>query len=96
MTVDVRTTQPPMPPPRLAFGVRRRVQRPATVKQLRVLDAIRTHIKRYTWPPTTRELARAVGLTAATVEGHLEALVRKQLIRRHRGIARGIVVLRAR
>lgn len=72
----------------------RRVQRPATAQQLKVLEAIRTHIKRYGWPPTTREIGRAVSLTAATVEGHLQALVRKQLIRRHRGIARGIVVLR--
>lgn len=54
-----------------------------TVKQQKILDFLKTEIKRNGYPPTVREICDAVGLSStSTVHAHLETLERKGYIRR--------------
>lgn len=54
-----------------------------TVRQQHVLDAIRGYIQAHGYPPTVREIAQAIGVSApATVAQHLDALERKGYLTR--------------
>lgn len=56
---------------------------PLPPRQQQALDAIRAHIQAHGFPPTVRELARAIGVSApATVAQHLDALERKGYLMR--------------
>ena len=65
-----------------------------TDRQQEVLDWIRSHIRRYSVPPTRTEIAHGLGLSeASSVAGHLTALARFGRIEILRGKNRGIRIL---
>ncbi len=69
---------------------------PVTVykKQKQILDYISQYIQLNSTSPTLQEIASAMGLSSlATVHEHLQALVKKGLIRRFDGAVRGIEIL---
>lgn len=53
-----------------------------TRKQRGVLDAASTLVKRTGHGPSVRDIARELGVTAATVQGHIVELERKGFVRR--------------
>ena len=67
-----------------------------TDRQQDVLKAIRDHVGRRGYPPSRKELADTLGLSApGSVEGHLNALVRKGWIELAYDTRRGIRLLNA-
>lgn len=65
-----------------------------TDRQQEVLDWIRSHIRRYSVPPTRTEIAHGLGLSeASSVAGHLTALARFGRIEILPGKNRGIRIL---
>ncbi len=69
---------------------------PVTIykKQKQILDFISQYIQVNSTSPTLQEIADAMGLSSlATVHEHLQALVKKDLIRRYDGAVRGIEIL---
>lgn len=63
---------------------------PLTARQREVFDVIASSIRERGYPPSTREIGRAIGSTSTnTVAGHLAALERKGWIERD-PCARGI------
>lgn len=71
--------------------------RPMGPKTEEVLVAIRTHMRRYGYPPTIREMGRAVGLSSTSVIAHhLRQLVKHGHIGRlEYGASRGLIPLDA-
>lgn len=65
-----------------------------TAPQQRTLRAIRDHVRRHADSPTMQELADRIGVSAATVHEQVNQLVRKGYLRRERGKARGLVIVR--
>jgi repressor LexA len=62
--------------------------------QLEILDFIRGHVAERGYPPSVREISRAVGpLSSSTVHGHLVELERKGWIVRVPNQARSISVV---
>lgn len=62
-------------------------------RQQRILAAIRDSVVRHGYPPSTREIGRAVGLrSASTVSRHLKALEDKGFLRRGESVSRPIDV----
>ena len=52
-------------------------------RQQEILEFLRVHSRRYPYPPTVREIGRAVGLSSSsTVQNHLNALEVKGFIKR--------------
>lgn len=52
-------------------------------RQRQILEFLRSHARRHSYPPTVREIGQAVGLSSSsTVQNHLNALETKGLIRR--------------
>src|SRR4030066_198754 len=69
---------------------------PVTIykKQKQILDYISQYIQLNASSPTLQEIADAMGLSSlATVHEHLQALVKKGVIKRFEGAVRGIEVL---
>lgn len=63
-------------------------------KQLEILDFIRKELNRKGYPPSLREIGRAVNLkSTSTVHGHLERLEKKGFIRRDATKPRAIEIL---
>lgn len=63
-------------------------------KQKQILDYISQYIQQNSTSPTLQEIAEAMGLSSlATVHEHLQALVKKGIIRRYEGAVRGIEIL---
>ncbi len=63
-------------------------------KQRQILDFISQYIQKNGSSPTLQEIADTMGLSSlATVHEHLQALVKKGLIRRYEGAVRGIEIL---
>ncbi len=63
-------------------------------RQKQVLDFISQYIGKNGTSPTLQEIADALGLSSlATVHEHLQALVKKGLVKRYDGAVRGIEVL---
>ena len=63
-------------------------------KQRQILDFINQYIQKHGYSPTLQEIADAIGVKSlATVHEHLQALIKKQLIRKYEGIVRGIEVI---
>lgn len=63
-------------------------------RQREILDFISQFIQKHGFSPTLQEIADALGLSSlATVHEHLEALVKKKVIKRYQGAVRGIKVL---
>ncbi|MEV0829256.1 transcriptional repressor LexA [Nonomuraea rubra] len=62
-------------------------------RQQRILATIRDWVARYGYPPSTRELGRAVGLrSASSVSKHLRSLEERGLLRRSTAVTRPIDV----
>lgn len=63
-------------------------------KQKQILDYISQYIQKSGYSPTLQEIATAMGLSSlATVHEHLQALVRKGVIKRFDGAVRGIELI---
>jgi repressor LexA len=63
-------------------------------KQKQILDYISQYIQLNNTSPTLQEIADAMGLSSlATVHEHLQALVKKGVIRRYEGAVRGIEII---
>jgi repressor LexA len=63
-------------------------------RQKQILDFIRQYIEKYSYSPTLGEIANSIGVSSlATVHEHLQALVKKGVIKRFEGAVRGIEVL---
>lgn len=62
--------------------------------QQRILNFIRSFTSKHGYPPSIREIAKHLGTPyTRTIEYHLEKLEQKGLIRRDRGVSRGIKLL---
>lgn len=63
-------------------------------RQKQILDFIRSYIDKYGYSPTLGEIAEAMGVSSlATVHEHLQALVKKGIIKKFDGAVRGIEIL---
>jgi repressor LexA len=63
-------------------------------RQKEILDFIRGYIDKYGYSPTLGEIAEAMGVSSlATVHEHLQALVKKGIIKKFDGAVRGIEIL---
>lgn len=60
-------------------AVRQRVA--PTQRDLEVLACVRRHIQAYGHAPTRGEIARELGFSRPTAEGHLQALQQHKLVR---------------
>lgn len=61
-----------------------------TVRQVAVLDAIRELTAKVGYPPTSRELAKEVGLSETRIRQHLETLKQRGVVLHAVSIARSI------
>ncbi len=60
-------------------------------RQRQIVDYIAQYIQKNGFSPTLKEIAKAIGVSSlATVHEHLQALERKNVIKRHEGTVRGI------
>jgi SOS-response transcriptional repressor LexA len=60
-------------------------------RQRQIVDFIAQYIQKNGYSPTLKEIAGSIGVSSlATVHEHLQALVRKKIIRKHDGAVRGI------
>lgn len=63
-------------------------------KQKQILDFISQYIQKNGYSPTLQEIAQAMGLSSlATVHEHLQALVKKGVVKRFEGAVRGIELI---
>lgn len=63
-------------------------------RQREILDFLRQYIQKRGFSPTLQEIADALELSSlATVHEHLQALVKKGVIKRYEGAVRGLEVL---
>lgn len=63
-------------------------------RQKQILEFIGQYIQKFGYSPTLQQIADAINVNSlATVHEHLEALVKKGMIRRYKGAVRGIEVL---
>ncbi len=59
------------------------IEKPATERQRRILEVIRTFTAEHGYPPSVREIGERVGLSSSsTIHAHLKALERRGLISR--------------
>lgn len=65
-------------------------------RQRQILEFLRSHAQQHSYPPTVREIGRAVGLSSSsTVQNHLNALETKGFIRRDPTKSRTVEVVGA-
>lgn len=63
-------------------------------RQRQIVDYLAQYIQQHGYSPTLQEIATALGVSSlATVHEHLEALVRKGIVRKYEGAVRGIELL---
>lgn len=63
-------------------------------RQRQIVDYISQYIQKSGYSPTLQEIADAMGLSSlATVHEHLEALVKKKVIRKFEGAVRGLEII---
>ena len=63
-------------------------------RQRQIVDFIAQYIQKNGYSPTLKEIADALGVSSlATVHEHLQALIKKKVIRKHEGTVRGIELL---
>jgi repressor LexA len=68
-----------------------------TKRQQQMLEAIYSFVRKRGLPPTVRELGQRVGLrSTCTVQRHLEALIRKGVLKRDGSKARSIEIIASR
>jgi len=60
-------------------------------RQRQIVDFIAQYIQKNGYSPTLKEIAESIGVSSlATVHEHLQALQRKNIIKKHEGAVRGI------
>ena len=63
-------------------------------RQKAILGFVKRYIDDHQYPPTIREICRGTGMSSTSVVSYnLVRLEREGLIRRDRGVSRGIVVM---
>lgn len=63
-------------------------------RQRQIVDFIAQYIQKHGYSPTLQEIADAIGVSSlATVHEHLQALIKKKVIKKHEGAVRGIELL---
>lgn len=63
-------------------------------RQRQIIDFLAQYIQQHGFSPTLQEIADAIGVSSlATIHEHLEALVRKGVIKKYEGAVRGIELL---
>ena len=63
-------------------------------RQRQIVDFISQFIQKNGYSPTLSEIAGAIGVSSlATVHEHLQALIKKKVIRKYEGAIRGIEIL---
>lgn len=63
-------------------------------RQRQIVEFIGQFIQKYGYSPTLSEIAGAIGVSSlATVHEHLQALVKKKIIRKYEGAVRGIELI---
>src|SRR3989344_5295257 len=63
-------------------------------RQRQIIDFIAQYIQKNGYSPTLQDIADAIGVSSlATVHEHLEALVKKGVIKKYDGAVRGIELL---
>lgn len=72
----------------------RRVTQPLTKRQQEVLDFVKAHIKKYSFPPTILEITEAFDFRSQNAaHQHLRLIEKKGAIRRDPNFARAITVV---
>src|SRR3989344_3430628 len=63
-------------------------------RQRQIVDFINQYVQKYGYSPTLKEIADSLGVSSlATVHEHLNALVKKRVIRKFEGAVRGIEMI---
>ncbi|OGJ21358.1 MAG: repressor LexA [Candidatus Pacebacteria bacterium RIFCSPHIGHO2_01_FULL_46_10] len=63
-------------------------------RQRQIVDFIAQYIQRNGYSPTLQEIATAIGVSSlATIHEHLQALIRKKILRKYEGAVRGLELL---
>lgn len=63
-------------------------------RQRQIVDFIRQFIQKNGFSPTLQEIATAIGVSSlATVHEHLQALIKKKIIKRYEGAIRGLELI---
>ena len=63
-------------------------------RQRQIVDFIAQYIQKNGYSPTLQEIASAIGVTSlATVHEHLQALIRKKVVRKYEGTVRGLELI---
>ena len=63
-------------------------------RQRQIVDFIAQYIQKNGYSPTLQEIATAIGVTSlATVHEHLQALIRKKVVRKYEGSVRGLELI---
>lgn len=63
-------------------------------RQRQIVDFIAQYIQKNGYSPTLQEIATAIGVTSlATVHEHLQALIKKKVVRKYEGSVRGLELI---
>lgn len=63
-------------------------------RQRQIVDFISQFIQKYGYSPTLQEIADSIGVSSlATVHEHLQALVKKKVIKKYEGAVRGLEII---
>lgn len=63
-------------------------------RQRQIVDFIAQYIQRNGYSPTLQEIATAIGVSSlATIHEHIQALIRKKVIKKYEGSVRGLELL---
>jgi len=63
-------------------------------RQRQIVDFIAQYIQRNGYSPTLQEIANALGVSSlATVHEHLQALIRKKILKKYEGAVRGLELI---
>jgi repressor LexA len=63
-------------------------------RQRQIIDFISQYVQKNGYSPTLQEIADAIGVSSlATIHEHLEALVKKKVIKKYEGAVRGLEIL---
>lgn len=63
-------------------------------RQRQIVDFIRQFIQKNGFSPTLQEIATAIGVSSlATVHEHLQALIKKKIVKRYEGAIRGLELI---
>ncbi len=76
------------------FGINKYMPITLYRRQKQILEFVKKYIEKYGYSPTLGEIAEAMGVSSlATVHEHLQALVKKGVIKKFEGSVRGIELL---